>query len=124
MPYRWSDEYGARFGVMRRDDPFGPVRWFDIDPCYVFHVANAYDDGRFDCAAGSPVSRVVARQRRIRRSRRVLWSWTIDLAAGTVTERQLDDRAVEFPRIDDRLAGAAGPIRGLGRQTVAWSATT
>ena len=23
MPYRWSDEYGARLGVMRRDDPFG-----------------------------------------------------------------------------------------------------
>ena len=34
----------------------------------------------------------------------VLWSWTIDLQTGTVTERQLDDRAVEFPRIDDRLA--------------------
>jgi len=35
----------------------------------------------------------------------VLWSWTIDLRAGSVAERQLDDRAVEFPRIDDRLAG-------------------
>jgi carotenoid cleavage dioxygenase-like enzyme len=34
----------------------------------------------------------------------VLWSWTIDLATRTVTERQLDARAVEFPRIDDRLA--------------------
>ncbi|MDT5182309.1 MAG: hypothetical protein QOI29_467 [Mycobacterium sp.] len=103
MPYRWSDEYGARFGVMRRDDPFGRVRWFDIDPCYVFHVANAYDRGTsivlhairypelwrdiagFDADGG-------------------LWSWTIDLQSGTVTERQLDDRAVEFPRIDDRLA--------------------
>jgi carotenoid cleavage dioxygenase len=88
---------------MRRDDPFGPVRWFDIDPCYVFHVANAYDRGTsivlhairypelwrdiagFDADGG-------------------LWSWTIDLQSGTVTERQLDDRAVEFPRIDDRLA--------------------
>ena len=45
MPYRWDDDYGARLGVLRRDDPFGEVRWFDIDPCYVFHVANAYDDG-------------------------------------------------------------------------------
>lgn len=27
------------------------------------------------------------------------------LGAGTVTERQLDDLSVEFPRIDDRLAG-------------------
>ena len=35
----------------------------------------------------------------------MLWTWTIDLAAGTVSERQLDDRGVEFPRIDDRLAG-------------------
>jgi carotenoid cleavage dioxygenase-like enzyme len=35
----------------------------------------------------------------------VLWNWTIDLRAGTVAERQLDDRSVEFPRIDDRLAG-------------------
>ncbi len=35
----------------------------------------------------------------------VLWTWTIDLRAGTVAERQLDDRSVEFPRIDDRLAG-------------------
>jgi carotenoid cleavage dioxygenase-like enzyme len=35
----------------------------------------------------------------------VLWSWTIDLAPGTVSERQLDDRTIEFPRIDDRLAG-------------------
>jgi carotenoid cleavage dioxygenase len=35
----------------------------------------------------------------------VMWRWTIDLATGTVEERQLDDRPVEFPRIDDRLAG-------------------
>ncbi len=105
MPYRWSDDYGARFGVLRRDDPFGDVRWFDIDPCYVFHVANAYDDG----------NRIVLQAVRYPELWRgtsgfetdgVLWSWTIDLQSGRVTERQLDDRAVEFPRIDDRLAGS------------------
>src|SRR5699024_7058457 len=32
-PYRWEDSYGARLGVLRRDDPFGEVRWFDVDPC-------------------------------------------------------------------------------------------
>jgi carotenoid cleavage dioxygenase len=103
MPYRWSDEHGARFGVMRRDDPFGAVRWFDIDPCYVFHVANAYDIGN------SIVLQAVRYPELWRNTGGfdadgVLWSWTIDLRTGTVTERQLDDRAVEFPRIDDRLA--------------------
>ncbi len=108
MPYRWDDGYGARLGVLNREDPFGEMRWFEIDPCYVFHVANAHEtssptgdcivlqavrypelwrnDGGFDASA-------------------VLWEWRIDLGAGTVTERQLDDRRVEFPRIDDRLAG-------------------
>ena len=43
MPYRWDDNYGARLGVLRRDDPFGEIRWFEIDPCYVFHVANAHE---------------------------------------------------------------------------------
>jgi carotenoid cleavage dioxygenase-like enzyme len=103
MPYRWDDNYGARFGVMRRDDPFGEVRWFDIDPCYVFHVANAFDHGN------SIVVQAVRYPELWRDSGGfdadgVLWTWTIDLQAGTVTERQLDDRAVEFPRIDDRLA--------------------
>lgn len=103
MPYRWDDNYGARFGVMRRDDPFGPVRWFDIDPCYVFHVANAYDNGN------SIVLQAVRYPHLWRDSGGfdadgVLWSWTIDLESGMVSERQLDDRAVEFPRIDDRLA--------------------
>src|SRR5215208_4963010 len=103
MPYRWDDNYGARLGVMRRDDPYGQVRWFDIDPCYVFHVVNSYDDGN------SIVLQAVRYPELWRNTGGfdtdgVLWSWTIDLQTGKVTERQLDDRAVEFPRIDDRLA--------------------
>jgi carotenoid cleavage dioxygenase len=103
MPYHWNDDYGARLGLLRRDDPFGEVRWFDIDPCYVFHVANAYDNG------DSVVLQAVRYPELWRgtggfEADGVLWSWTIDLATGIVTERQLDDRAVEFPRIDDRLA--------------------
>ncbi|RDH75786.1 9-cis-epoxycarotenoid dioxygenase [Mycolicibacterium moriokaense] len=104
MPYRWDDNYGARLGVLRRDDPFGTVRWFDIDPCYVFHVANAYDDGN------SIVLQAVRYPQMWRgtsgfETDGVLWKWTIDLTTGRVAERQLDDRPIEFPRIDDRLAG-------------------
>jgi carotenoid cleavage dioxygenase len=103
LPYRWDDNYGARLGVMRREDPFGEVRWFEIDPCYVFHVANAYD-------IGNSIVLQAVRYPELWRDNGgfdadgVLWTWTIDLQNGTVTEHQLDDRAVEFPRIDDRLA--------------------
>lgn len=108
MPFRWDDDYGARFGVLRRDDPFGEVRWFEIEPCYVFHVANAYVD---DAGGADRIVLQAVRYPELWRNdggfgdSGVLWEWTIDTRRGTVTERQLDDRAVEFPRIDDRRAG-------------------
>lgn len=110
LPYRWDDNYGARLGVLRRDDPYGPVRWFDIDPCYVFHVANAYD-----LTSGGTNSIVldVVRYPEMWRDNTefgvdaALWRWMLDLDTGAVTQIQLDDRGVEFPRVDDRLVGAA-----------------
>ena len=104
MPFRWDDEYGARLGVLRRDDPFGEVRWFNIDPCYVFHVANAYDDGDTIVLQAVRYAELWRKDGGFWDSA-VLWNWTIDLRTGAVTEHQLDDRAVEFPRIDDRLVG-------------------
>ncbi|MEU5210977.1 carotenoid oxygenase family protein [Streptomyces sp. NPDC020742] len=102
MPYRWDEGYGARLGVLRRDDPYGEVRWLSIDPCYVFHALNAHDDGD---------QRIVLYVSRYADLGGVappcLWRWTIDLAAGTVTEEQLDDQLCEFPRVDDRLTGQA-----------------
>ncbi|MGB3520655.1 MAG: carotenoid oxygenase family protein [Mycobacterium sp.] len=110
LPYRWDDDYGARLGVLRRDDPFGPVRWFDINPCYVFHVANAFD---VSSPHGDAIVMQVVRYPEIWRANSdfetdaSLWRWTIDLDAGVVQEVQLDDRDIEFPRVDDRRVGAA-----------------
>jgi carotenoid cleavage dioxygenase-like enzyme len=106
LPYRWQDQYGARLGVLRRDDPYGPMRWFDIDPCFVFHIANSYDNGN------SVVLEVLRYPEMWRDSSEFgtdaeLWRWSINLDTGMVEESQLDDRGVEFPRVDDRLAGAA-----------------
>lgn len=105
MPYVWTPGYGARLGVLRRDDPHGAVRWFEIEPCFVYHALNAHEqDGgrllvlhviRYD-SLGDGVHLT---------GHGTLCRWTIDLAAGTVREDVLDDRLAEFPRIDDRLAG-------------------
>jgi hypothetical protein len=97
LPYRWSDDYGARLGVLRRDDPYGPIRWFDIAPCYVFHVLNAFDKTTDD---GKVIVLQAARYTELwgngaRGSDAVMWSWTINLTRGTVTEEQIDERAVE-----------------------------
>jgi carotenoid cleavage dioxygenase len=110
LPYRWDDQYPARLGVLRRDDPYGQLRWFDIDPCFVFHVVNAHDVTSPD---GNAIVLEVLRYDEMWRDNSefgtdaALWRWTIDLDTGLVEESQLDDRGVEFPRIDDRLAGSS-----------------
>jgi carotenoid cleavage dioxygenase len=105
MPYRWSDEYGARIGVMPRGGTNADVHWFDIEPCYVFHVLNAAErePGRLEVD--------VVRYPHLWRAGQdafepaTLHRWTVDVAAGTVKEEALDDGAVEFPRVDERRVG-------------------
>ncbi len=104
LPYRWSDEYGARIGTMPRGGSGGDVRWFEIEPCYVLHPLNAFEDG-------DRVVVDVARYPEFWRSSgdsfptATLHRWSVDLAAEKVIEQGLDDRPIEFPRIDDRLTG-------------------
>ena len=105
MPYGWSESYGARMGVMPRTGTNADVRWFDVDPCFVFHTMNAYEDdkGRVVLDAGRHAS--MWRGGADVFEPCYLWRWTMDPATGTVTEQQLDDVDHAFPRIDDRRSG-------------------
>jgi carotenoid cleavage dioxygenase len=106
MPYRWDDDYGARLGVMPRGGGNADVEWYDIDPCYVFHPLNAYEHN-----GGAQIVIDAARYRELWRGdssgfeRASLHRFTIDRPAKKVLEEGLDDRPVEFPRLDDRRVG-------------------
>ena len=106
FPYQWDEDYGARVGVLAREAPVDAIRWFDVDPCYVFHPLNAYDEG------DRVVLDVVRHPKMFATDLRgpndgapTLWRWIVDLTAGQVKEEQLDDLAVEFPRVDERVVG-------------------
>jgi len=45
LPYTWNPGHQARVGLVARDDTAADVRWFEVDPRWVFHTLNAYDDG-------------------------------------------------------------------------------
>jgi len=42
FPYAWTPDAGARIGVMPLAGGADRIRWFDIDPCFVFHGVNAF----------------------------------------------------------------------------------
>lgn len=44
FPYAWDSAYPSKIGVMRRDRSQGAVKWIGVDPYYVFHLSNAWDD--------------------------------------------------------------------------------
>ncbi|GAA2391789.1 carotenoid oxygenase family protein [Dactylosporangium salmoneum] len=113
MPYRWSDSYGARIGVMPKVG--GQVQWFEVEPCYVFHVGNASED-----AAGRVVLDAVRYARPAwmatwagiggaaegdANATTRLYRWTLDPATGSVAEEERDDRPVEFPTLNDARTG-------------------
>lgn len=105
FPYVWDDDYGARMGIMPRDGGNADVRWYDVDPCYVFHLNNAYDDGDAVVLEGARHDELWRNGANDFRSQPGLHRWRMDPATGSATEEAVDDLPIEFPQIDPRLVG-------------------
>jgi carotenoid cleavage dioxygenase-like enzyme len=111
MPFGWSDEYGARLGVLPRGAGVDKLRWVEVEPCYVYHVANAFE------TADDVIVLDVARYEEHWRGgpptqsysfdTASLTRWTIAPGAVKASEQRIDERRVEFPRINDARTGAA-----------------
>ncbi len=106
FPFRWNPAHKARVGLLPRDGDASGIIWCDVGPCFVFHVANAFDaaDGRvaLDVIAyatmfASDASGLDALGR--------LERWTVDPATRAVERRVIDPTPQEFPRIDERRFG-------------------
>ena len=102
LPVIWDEAYGARLGVMPRNGTDADVTWYDINPCYVFHPLNAYEDGNKIVV---DVCRMEDAMKPGSSSPPMLYRWVIDQDSGKVSETQLDDRVVDFTRVCDTVVG-------------------
>ena len=108
FPYRWEEGYRSRIGLLPRDGESTEVVWHDIEPCYVFHPMNAFDE-----TDGDGVVIDVVRHPSMFRTQHLgpnegvptLERWHLDGHGGAVKEERLDDRGQEFPRVDERRVG-------------------
>jgi carotenoid cleavage dioxygenase len=78
----------------------------EIDPCYIFHPMNAYDDG------DEVVLDAIRHPRMFDRERRgpsegdpLLARWRLDPRSGRSSQTVIDDRPQEFPRLNESLIG-------------------
>lgn len=107
MPYKWDPRYPARVGVMPREGAAADLRWYDVEPCYVFHPMNAYDnpDGSIVLDVARHPKMFATDFNGPNEGPPTLDRWTIDPTSGKVREERLDDHGQEFPRVDERLVG-------------------
>ena len=95
-------------GLLPRDGDSTEVVWHDVEPCYVFHPMNAYDQ-----PGGDGIVLDVVRHPSMFRTQLLgpaegtptLERWHLDGHGGVVKEERLDDRGQEFPRVDERRVG-------------------
>lgn len=115
---RFRPDLPTRFAVIPRRGVPGDIRWFEAEPTYVLHWANAYEDGDeivldgfFQCDPMPSSDPQTDRYRRAfrgidtHRMQTVLQRWRMNLVTGACTEAKRSERIMEFPTINQRYAG-------------------
>ena len=118
LPYYWDHDYEARIGFMPLDGGADAIKWVTIDPCYVFHPMNAYDDGDDVVLDAARHPKMFDRERRgPSEGDPVLTRWRLNPSTGAAKEETVNDRPQEFPRINESLIGRSyryGYSAGVG----------
>lgn len=107
FPYRWNPKHKARIGLMEKDGKGADTIWCDIDPCYVFHSSNAYEnpdgtvtmdvcayDSVFTTNNKAPDSSAISFER-----------WQINPVERRVNRTVVDHDPQEFPRVNETRIG-------------------
>jgi carotenoid cleavage dioxygenase len=113
LGFVFDPERPARIGLVERRDEAAPARWFEVQPCFMWHLSSAWDEGDEFVLVGARI----AHPTRIDASGQVRGDgpivdgehrfdarphmWRLNVRTGTVHERRLDDLWVEFPRVND-----------------------
>ena len=108
FPFSWDDNHQSRIGLLSRNGDSNEVKWFEIDRTYFFHTFNAHED-----ANGNVIVTAAAYGRLFdtdwngpfTESPPQLTKWELNTKSGQAISTKLDDRSVEFPRINPSLVG-------------------
>ena len=108
FPFSWDDNHQSRIGLLSSNGDSDAVQWFDIDRTYFFHTFNAHEDSN-----GNVIVTAAAYDRLFdtdwngpfTESPPQLTKWELNTKSGQAISTKLDDRAVEFPRINPSLVG-------------------
>lgn len=108
-------ELPSRFGILPRHGNGDQVKWFEAEPCYIYHTINAWEEGSevvmIACRVKDPIPGIDpshgewARMLANLTITAELHEWRFNLETGATKERVLDDRNTEFPAMNASRLG-------------------
>jgi carotenoid cleavage dioxygenase len=105
----WDPDNGCRIGIVPRAGDDTTIRWFDIEESFLFHVANAWEEGDevvFQACRSNRGGIETSEGSDVREQLGQLHEWRFNMVSGEVSSRALDrDYYCDFPRIHDDLVG-------------------
>lgn len=104
-PFDWQPNLGTRIGVMPREGNLSDIQWFNVDPAYMFHSFNAYEEGNEVIVEGCRLLPVEGDDLFTLSAPPKPWRWRLHLGMGTVNESAFEEIYCDFPMIDRRLQG-------------------
>jgi len=111
-------EMQSRFGILDRMASGDTIRWFEADPCYIYHIINSWEEENeviLDvCRMSSPVPSQEVRQK-LSGPYGTMLAWLkldacyhryrFNLETGETKEERKEDLLSEFPVINNRYGG-------------------
>ncbi|MGK0223503.1 MAG: carotenoid cleavage dioxygenase-like enzyme [Limisphaerales bacterium] len=105
----WDPENGSRIGIVPRQGDDSSIRWFDIEESFLFHVANAWEEGPevvFQACRSNRGGITASEDTDMREQLGQLYEWRFNMEDGSVSTKPLDQNYYcDFPRIHDDLVG-------------------
>jgi len=100
LPFKWDDGAPCRFGVMPRTGTDADVKWFDIPPCFVFHIMNSFERGDEVIVDAARYDSLWVKNSHDFFHPARLTRFSMNLRTGHAGVEQLFDRAMEFPQVN------------------------
>lgn len=147
VPFAFNEQRPARFGLLPRYGQADEIRWFEADPCYIFHTLNAYEvldsDGQVEevvllaarmrrgtiapppgHSTRHPGHTMAVEAQRITDDIAQFYEWRFNLRTGSVKERALDERRSDFPQLNTGYLGRQNRYGYLAHVNISSQDTT
>uniref|UniRef100_A0A0C9QLD5 carotenoid 9,10-dioxygenase n=1 Tax=Wollemia nobilis TaxID=56998 RepID=A0A0C9QLD5_9CONI len=102
----------ARFGILPRYAKNDlQMRWFELPNCYIFHNANAWEEGDevilYTCRLPDLDLEMVggSAKEKMKNFENELYEMRFNLKTGEASQKKLSESAVDFPRINEKYVG-------------------